>query len=57
MVESAAKDVEADFDRLDIVFENVEYLEPAVPIVDSDSDELWKTWTAVNLIPWSILAV
>lgn len=56
MVESAAKDVEADFDRLDTVVENVEYLEPAVPIVDSDSDELWKTWTAVNLIHWSILA-
>lgn len=56
MVESA-KDVEADFDRLDIVFENVDYLELAVPVMDSDSNELRKTWTAANLICWPILAV
>lgn len=47
-VESAATKVEADFGRLDILINNTGYLEPVVPIVDSNPDEWWKTWTVVS---------
>ena len=47
-VESAAKEVETQFGRLDILINNAGYLEPAVPIMDSDPDTWWKTWTVVS---------
>lgn len=50
-VESAAKEVEKSFGRLDILVNNAGYLEKAVPIIDSDPDEWWKTWTVVQSHP------
>jgi len=41
----AAKDMDG---RLDILINNAGYLEVFTPIVDSDPDEWWKTWT-VNI--------
>lgn len=50
MIESAAREVEADFGRLDLLVNNAKYLEPVVPIVYSEPDEWWKTRTVVSLI-------
>ena len=48
-VESTAKRVDEDFSgRLDILINNAGYLEVFTPIIDSDPDEWWKTWT-VNI--------
>ena len=47
-VERAAKETEAAFGRLDILVNNAGYLERNIPIVDSDPDEWWKTWTVVS---------
>ena len=47
-VESAAKETEAAFGRLDILVSNARCLERNIPIVDSDSDEWWKTWIVVS---------
>ena len=47
-IEKAAKEVETSFGRLDILVNNAGYLEDFKPIVDSDPDEWWKTWTVVR---------
>lgn len=52
-VEIAAKEVEKSFGRLDILVNNAGYLEKAVPIIESDPDEWWKTWTVVRPISMS----
>lgn len=50
MIESAAKVVEADFDRLNTFVINARYNEPTVPIANSDlGAKWWKTWTVVSL--------
>ena len=47
-VESAAKEMETGLGRLDILVNNAGYLEKAIPIIDSDPDEWWKTWAVVS---------
>ncbi|MCJ1394378.1 hypothetical protein MMC18_007256 [Xylographa bjoerkii] len=48
-VEAVAARATHDLDgRLDILINNAGYLEVGLPIVDSDPDEWWKTWT-VNM--------
>ena len=49
VIESTAQRADKDFSgRIDILINNAGYLEKFVPIVDSDPDEWWKTWT-VNI--------
>lgn len=43
-VEAAAKDIEGQFGRLDILINNAGYLEPFVPLAESDPNEWSKTW-------------
>lgn len=48
-IERTAKQVDEAFSgRLDILINNAGYLEAFTPIVESDPDEWWKTWT-VNM--------
>ena len=47
-VETAAKEIETSLGRLDILVNNAGYLEKAIPIIDSDPDEWWKTWAVVS---------
>lgn len=47
-VEAAAKEIATGLERLDILVNNAGYLEKAVPIIDSDPDEWWKTWEVVG---------
>ena len=47
-VETAAKEIETSLERLDILVNNAGYLEKAVPIIDSDPNEWWKTWAVVG---------
>ena len=47
-VETAANDIETGLGRLDILVNNAGYLEEAIPIIDSDPNEWWKTWTVVS---------
>lgn len=47
-VETAAKEIETGLGRLDILVNNAGYLEKAIPIIDSDPDEWWKTWAVVS---------
>ena len=47
-VETAAKEMETGLGRLDILVNNAGYLEKAIPIIDSDPDEWWKTWAVVG---------
>lgn len=43
-VESAAKETEKVFGRLDILINNAGALESFVPLLESDSDAYWSTW-------------
>ena len=43
-VAKAAEDVKSAFGRVDILINNAGYLEPAVPIENSDPEEWWRTW-------------
>ena len=47
-VEEAAKEVEREFGRLDVLVNNAGYLEMWKSITDSDPEEWWRTWE-VNL--------
>ncbi|KAF2156824.1 putative oxidoreductase [Myriangium duriaei CBS 260.36] len=47
-IDAATKEVQSRFGRLDILINNAGYLETFTPVVESDPDEWWKTWT-VNL--------
>lgn len=43
-VDAAAKEIEREFGRLDVLINNAGYLESFVPLAESDSAEWWKTW-------------
>lgn len=43
-VGAAAEEVEVNFGRLDILYNNTEYMEDCAPIADSDPLEWWRTW-------------
>ncbi|CAK4012834.1 NAD-P-binding [Lecanosticta acicola] len=43
-VAQAAKEVEQKFGRLDILVNNAGYLEPFVPLAESNVDEWWRVW-------------
>ena len=47
-VEEAAKKVEGEFGRLDVLVNNAGYLETFNPIAEMDADDWWRTWE-VNL--------
>ncbi|MCJ1238290.1 hypothetical protein MMC14_006279 [Varicellaria rhodocarpa] len=47
-IESAARRVESAFGRLDIIINNAATMDEFKPIVDSNPDEWWQTWT-VNI--------
>ena len=48
-IDATAKEIDAAFSgRVDILINNAGYLEDFRPIVESDPDEWWKTWT-INL--------
>jgi len=47
-IEKAAKEIESTFGSLDILINNAGYLEKALPILDTDPDEWWKTWNIVS---------
>lgn len=56
MIESAAKVVEADFDRLNTFVINARYNEPTVPIANSDlGAKWWKTWTVDTRGPFLLI--
>lgn len=43
-VESAVKETEKEFGKLDILINNAGYLSEFVTIVDGDADEWWRNW-------------
>ncbi|MCJ1385244.1 hypothetical protein MMC17_008365 [Xylographa soralifera] len=54
-IEGVAGRAAHDLDgRLDILINNAGYLETFTPIVDSDPDEWWKTWTVNMLGPYLV---
>jgi NAD(P)-dependent dehydrogenase (short-subunit alcohol dehydrogenase family) len=43
-VETAAKEIEKEFGRLDILINNAGYLSSFVPLIESDPAEWWMNW-------------
>jgi NAD(P)-dependent dehydrogenase (short-subunit alcohol dehydrogenase family) len=43
-VDAAAKQIEAEFGRLDVLVNNAGAIGPWVPMADSKIDEWWQTW-------------
>ncbi|MCJ1247417.1 hypothetical protein MMC30_004631 [Trapelia coarctata] len=56
VIERTAAEVAEDMDgRLDILINNAGYPEEFKPIVESDPDEWWKTWTANMRGPYLVM--